>query len=285
MKGIYQFSFLPRLRTNPFDYLIQSMSIPVIINPHLKGDSFYWQGESTGVLLSHGYTATTAEVRPLAQILHQNGFTISGPLLPGHFTQPQDLNHIRWQDWANEVEKAYQLLKSNCQTIFVGGESTGALLAFYLARYHPEVAGILAYSPALKLNQNPLRIFQLYLYSLFLPYIRKKDPGSNQLWQGYGVYPLRGAIQLLRLQKEILRLLPDIHQPVLIFQGKLDETVHPSVPSIIDREIGSKFKEIHWMEKSGHLVILEEELSWIANTSCDFIRKISETEQVMMHPK
>ena len=254
------------------------MSTPVIINPHLKGDSFYWQGGSTGVLLSHGYTATTAEVRPLAQILHRNGFTISGPLLPGHFTKPQDLNHIRWQDWANEVEKAYQELQSNCQKVYVGGESTGALLAFYLARHHLEVAGILVYSPALKLNQSPLRIFQLYLFSAFIPYIRKKDPGSNQFWQGYRVYPLRGAIQLIRLQKEIFQLLPNIHQPVIIFQGKLDKTVHPSVPSIIDREIGSEIKEIHWMEKSGHVVILEEELPFIANTSCDFIRKISQTE-------
>ncbi len=255
------------------------MSSPAIINPHLKGHSFFWQAESIGILLSHGYTATTAEVRPLAHILHHQGFTVSGPLLPGHFTKPQDLNHVRWQDWVNTVENAFQELKASCQTIFIGGESTGALLAFYLARDHPEVAGILAYSPALRLNLNPFKILQLYLFSAFLPYIPKQNPNSNELWQGYGVYPLKGAIQLLRLQKEIVHRLPDIYQPVLIIQGKLDETVHPSVPGIIEKKIGSKVKEIHWMVRSAHLVILEKELSCVAETTSDFIRRIIDGDQ------
>ena len=35
-------------------------------NPHLDGESFYWQGNATGILLFHGFTATTTEVRLLA---------------------------------------------------------------------------------------------------------------------------------------------------------------------------------------------------------------------------
>ncbi len=45
-------------------------------NPHLEGEPFFWEGPGSGpagVLLVHGYTATPAEVRPLAQALWRAG--------------------------------------------------------------------------------------------------------------------------------------------------------------------------------------------------------------------
>ncbi len=71
----------------------------MIVNPHLSGDSFYWQAGPTGVLLVHGYTATTSEVQPLARILNSEGYSVAGPLLPGHHTTPRELNQVKWQDW------------------------------------------------------------------------------------------------------------------------------------------------------------------------------------------
>ena len=51
----------------------------MIHNPHLEGEPFFWEAGPVGVLLIHGFTATTAEVRPLAKILQQDGYTVSGP--------------------------------------------------------------------------------------------------------------------------------------------------------------------------------------------------------------
>ena len=127
----------------------------MIYNPQLEGDPFLWEGGPTGVLLIHGYTATTAEVRPLAGILHQQGYTVAGPLLPGHNTRPEDANRYRWRDWVRAVEESYRQLAAHCQRVIIGGESMGALLALYLASEHPEVAAILAYAPALKLKNGP----------------------------------------------------------------------------------------------------------------------------------
>jgi len=36
---------------------------PPLVNPELEGGDFFWQGGADGVLLLHGLTATTAEVR------------------------------------------------------------------------------------------------------------------------------------------------------------------------------------------------------------------------------
>ena len=145
------------------------------------------------MLLIHGYTATTAEVRPLARDLHQQGYTVAGPLLPGHNTQPEDANRYRWRDWVRAVEESYQQLAARCQRVVVGGESTGALLALYLASEHPEAAAILAYAPALKLKMGPRQIALIRVLAPFVPYIRKQEMGDDPLWQGYPVYPAEGA--------------------------------------------------------------------------------------------
>lgn len=242
-----------------------------IVNPHLDGDPFHWIAGKTGILLIHGFTATTAEVRPLAKILHANGYSISAPLLPGHLTSPGDLNEVTWQDWTYEVEKYYQMLAGQCQQVYAGGESTGALLAIRLASMHPEISGILAYAPVLRLRLSFYQQVLLRIFSPLVPYIRKKNPESNEFWQGYRVNPLKGVIQLIKLQKEVTCKLPDVNQPILIVQGRLDKTVHPKSPKIIAENVNSSKVEIHWMETSSHTVILEHELKDVARTTIDFI--------------
>jgi carboxylesterase len=243
-------------------------------NPHLEGDSFYWPGGSAGVLLCHGFTATTAEVRLLAGSLHAQGYTVAGPLLPGHGTTPEDCNRHTWREWYNSVEQTYLDLSTHCQRVVVGGESTGALLTLRLAALHPEVVAILCYAPALKLKLSRGKIFLLSLCVPFLTSIPKPPPRDDNPWQGYRVQPLKGALQLLRLQKVLRPLLPQVRQPILIMQGRLDPTVHPQSPQIIYDSVSSSVKELHWLEHSTHCVILDKERDLAARLTIDFINRI-----------
>lgn len=245
----------------------------LIVNPHLDGNPFFWSAGPIGILLCHGFTATTAEVRPLGKILNEHGFTISAPLLPGHNSHPRELNRVKWQHWADNVKSYYQYLESRCDTIFVGGESTGALLALHLAINQPRITGILAYAPVLKLNMSLYNRILLSLLSPLIPYIPKSNPNSNNLWKGYSVNPLRGVLQLLKLQKVVSIGLHRITQPVLIVQGKLDTTVHPKVPEMIKGKVNSFHVKIHWMQKSAHTVILDQELDQVAHLTLDFINE------------
>ena len=65
-----------------------------IKNPQLDGNPFFYKGNKVGFLLIHGFTATTTEVRLLADKLHKDGYTVSAPLLPGHMTTPEDMNTV-----------------------------------------------------------------------------------------------------------------------------------------------------------------------------------------------
>jgi carboxylesterase len=245
-----------------------------IKNPQLEGDAFFWQAGPIGILLIHGFTATTAEVRPLAKKLFAKGYTISGPLLPGHGTYPRDLNRVTWKDWVAEVEKAYQELRIHCTQVVVAGESTGGLLALYLVSRHPESVAALVYAPALKIVISSWNKFLLHLLAPFVPYMPKKDDDDGLPWKGYTVNPLKGTIQLLRLQHQVKRLLPTIRRPVLIIQGRLDFTVDPEVPETISNNIRSVIKEIHWMENSSHCVILDHELDQVTDITLRFLAKV-----------
>lgn len=247
---------------------------PPLRNPHLEGSPFYWEAGSTGVLLCHGFTATTAEVRLLARTLNEHGYTVAAPLLPGHGTTPQDCNRFTWQDWYASVEHTFQQLAAYCQRVVIGGESTGALLVLYLASRHPEASGILCYAPALRLMLGRATTILLSILAPFITSVPKEPSADDNPWQGYAVQPLKGAIQLKRLQKVILPLLPQIHQPILILQGRLDPTVHPQSPQIIYDQVSSSIKELHWLEHSTHCVILDKESGLAASLTISFLNEI-----------
>ncbi len=150
----------------------------------------------------------------------------------------------------------------------------GGLLALYLASQHPEALGTLVFAPALKLTASPLDILRLYAFSPFIPHVPKDSMDANTQWQGYPVNPLKGAVQLLRLQKQVRRLLPRIRQPLLVVQGRLDTTVHPDVPGMIAAGVNSDDITIRWMPASTHVVILDKELDRAAEITLDFIERI-----------
>ena len=247
-----------------------------LLNPELEGGSFFWKSGEIGVLLLHGLTATTAEVRPLAKCLLNEGYTVSGILLPGHGTTAENLSQTHRDDWIKAAELAYKKLKRECSSVIVGGESVGALLALRLASDYPEIKGLLLYAPAMRLAASFLKIVLLVMVSPFVFSVKKKFTKDIEgfPWQGYKVNPLKTGVQLLKFQCEIKQLLCRIYQPILLIQANLDDTVDLNSGDIILSGVQSAVKELFWMEKSGHVVILEKQFEEVLQTTLEFIKKI-----------
>lgn len=243
------------------------------INPHLNGKSFFWPGGEIGVLLIHGFTATTVEVQPLARFLHQQGITVAAPLLPGHGTNPFETNRTRWNDWLSSAASTLQALSQACRHVFIGGESMGGLLAVLLARQYPGARGLLLYAPAYHVP-GLWRTRWLSLIVRVFPKTYTKDQEEEPYpWQGYGVVPLRAAAQLLKLQQLARREAPHITQPVLIFQGRLDRTIDPAGAESLYHSLGSSQKRLIWLENSRHCVLIDHDFDRVAHLTLEFIHQ------------
>lgn len=245
---------------------------PIFQNPESDGGSFFWTGEpsqTTAILIFHGFTATTVEVRPMAKFLNEHGYTVSGPLLPGHGVSPEELNRTRYTDWIEAAENSYLELKSKYEHVMVMGESMGGLCTLWLASQHQEIGRIMVFAPAL----NIPKLWQTRFLWPFAAYKHKTNVDLSSPWQGFNVIPLRAAAQLHKFQQVVRKKLPHIQQPTLVFQGKLDRTINPlSSPEVLEW-ISSDESELVWLEESGHCILLDKQFDFVKKVCLEFIQK------------
>lgn len=254
------------------------MNRPVFENPHLDGSSFSFDGNNkVGVLLFHGFTATTLEVRPLAEYLHQSGISATGPLLPGHGTTPEDALTVHRKEWIETAEKAYKSLNSKYQKVVIGGTSMGALLALYLAEKHNDISGIVLFAPAMNIKgQWRAQFIAPFVKIVPKYYLSDSSSTTNELpWQGYNVLPVPAVAQFYHLQKQIRRNLAKVNQPTLIFQGKKDRTIDPNGASILFEKISSSDKKLVWLENSGHTLLLGQEHEFVFQNTLKYIERVT----------
>lgn len=240
-------------------------------NPQLDGDDFYWKGNSTGFLLIHGFTATTTEIRLMAEKLYADGYTTSGVLLPGHGTHPDELNHTSWQMWLEKVKQSYEKLLRQCDRVFIVAESMGALLALDLAAQHHEIAGLLLFAPAIKAR----KLWLSRLVAPFKDYLEKNFEDDGLPWKGYMVYPVKGSVEMLKLQKFTRKQLKRVTQPTLIFTGEYDRTITADAAQIVFDGISSKTKGMIHLAESPHCILLDKELNLAYKDVIEFVQEHS----------
>ena len=245
-------------------------------------DPFDFSGNSTGVLLIHGFTGSPSEMRPMGEYLASQGYTVVGPLLPGHGTNWQDMTRRKWPEWTNAVEQAYQNLKGRCKKLFVVGGSMGGLLALYLAERHAtsaEIAGIIPMAPALFTVDWRVNLAWLVKYfRQFNPYVPERDgddltdPEVRQryLWSYTGT-PVAAAEQLNYLRGAVNRDLGKVAVSTLIFMGTRDQSVKLQSAVYAFDHIASKDKELIWLTNSGHCLWVDSERERVWQKSHEFI--------------
>ena len=240
-----------------------------MINPELDGSSFTFHGGKTGFLLLHGFTATTAEVRPLGERLHAAGHTVSAPLLPGHGTHPDDLNKVRWQDWIQTAQSEFEKLSDQCDEVWVAGESMGGLLSLMLAAKNPNIKNLMLYAPALSVRKLQVA----YVLQYFMKHLAKSSTSAHLAWKGYNVYPLKGAVELLKLQKETRKALGRVTQPTLAFFSEKDATVKLAASDFMKRKLGSTELELVILKESPHVILLANEQQKVIDHTLRYVSK------------
>lgn len=244
---------------------------------HLNPGPFFLDGGPTGILLVHGFTGSPPEMRLVAEALHSAGLTVLAPLLPGHGTMVEDMNRVRWTDWAECVEQAYRKLGDHCHKVFAAGISLGSLLTMNLAAEHPELAGAILYSPATHV-QNPL----LPLAPVARHFVKLQpvsgasdlvDPEADSRLWCYDKHPVPAAAELYALQRRVRRLLPTLQPPLLIVYSTGDHAIHPTSAQRTYDRAGSRDKQIIEIEQSGHAITVDRQWRCVAEQTLAWVKQ------------
>jgi carboxylesterase len=227
------------------------------------------------VLLLHGFTGSPLEMRLVGDYLHERGFTVFAPLLPGHGTSADDLNESEWTDWVDCAEEALVETRSRCERVFVGGLSMGSLLTVYLAG-HYALPGAALYSPALKVTNRLIHLSPVLKYLIPNKPKSKRsdltDPEAIHRKWSYDAFPSFGAHELLKLKRRARRLLPQVTCPLLIIHSTGDETIHPNSAELTCERAGSADKKLITLQGSGHVITVDSEWRTVAEETCRFIQ-------------
>src|SRR5690625_3793208 len=220
--------------------------------PILQGaEPFYFDGNDVGVLMIHGFTGTTQSMRYLGETIAESGYTVYGPLLTGHGTDPQDMETRSCSDWMTDVEKAYEKLRSTCSTVFVAGLSMGGTLTLYLAEKYPEIAGIMPINAAIELQGMETYYEDIrHKGEKFVAGIGSDIKKENVTELVYAKTPVRSMGELVKLMKQVRKALASVQAPILIFSSTVDHVVPPENSQDIFDMISSTNKKIIPLENS-----------------------------------
>jgi carboxylesterase len=227
---------------------------------------FEWEGGRPAALLVHGFPGSPAEMRPIAEILHAQGWTTHGVLLPGFGPEVENLADKTQEEWMIAVSSRLSQLQRRHRPVILVGNSMGGALAITVAAQsvHPP-DGLILFSPFWKVPHiawdalpfiklvfpNP-RIFKYLNLDFndpevrdgihnFMPSADLDDPEVQQAIRDFPV-PIKMFSEIRRTGQAAHKAALSMQTPALVIQGRQDHLVRPD----LTRKLISRFRAPVW---------------------------------------
>ncbi|MCC7448246.1 MAG: alpha/beta fold hydrolase [Anaerolineae bacterium] len=237
--------------------------------------TFELPGESPGVLLIHGFTGDTREMRPLARRINQLGLHCYAPLLPGHGGPPHLMAGITAQVWQDAVRQGLAYLRSTHDRVIVVGFSMGGALAAAVLADDPVLAFV-AIAPMISIRNpllpfapfakyvfpwfHPLRFMSIDTMGIrdellaFDPTLKLDDPDVLDMLRREVRFPVAVAAELPKIVRRALAAAKRLTTPTLVIQGDADLTLYPGGAQRFYNAIPAH-KELAILPTAGHDVV------------------------------
>lgn len=222
---------------------------------------FTFKGGKKAVLLLHGFTGNTADVRMLGRYLNERGYTCHAPQYKGHGVPPEELVHTGPEDWWKDVIEGYHFLQEEgYDEIAACGLSLGGVFSLKLG-YTVPVKGIVPMCAPMYIKSEEVMYKGVLDYAKnYKKAIEGKSEGTiQQEMKDFEKTPMNTLKELQELIADVRKNIDMIYSPTFVVQARHDHMINTDSANIIYNEVETDDKELKWYEESGHVITLDKE--------------------------
>jgi carboxylesterase len=239
-------------------------------------EPFTFEGGKRAVLLLHGFTGNSADVRMLGRFLEKKGYTCHAPHYKGHGVPPEELVQTGPEDWWKDVLEGYEFLKKRGHhEIAVAGLSLGGVFSLKLGYTQP-VKGIIPMCAPMYIKSEEV------MYRGVLAYARefKKREGKSEEqiereMTEFAKTPMKTLKGLQELIADVRNHIDMIYAPTFVVQGRHDKMINTDSANIIYNDVQSEVKKIKWYEESGHVITHDKEKDQLHEDVYQFLEQLN----------
>lgn len=233
---------------------------------------------SRGALLLHGFGDTPQTLRLLALQLHEEGYAVRAPLLPGHGRTMAAFTASRAEDWVGAARDELAEMRREKSSVSLVGLSMGGAIATILAAEVADLCALGLIAPYLAMQRHVAIAASVHrVWGKFAGEISGNspfsilDPEEKKKNLAYGSVTGGSLYQLLRTVRMANRALPAVTAPTLLIQSREDPRVSPRTAKRAMGAIGAKEKKLVMTTGAGHVItvdygrekVFEEISSWL----------------------
>jgi carboxylesterase len=248
------------------------------------------KGRSRCCLLVHGFMSCPADFGPLPEALDKAGWDVRAPLLPGHGTDPRDLQGVSADDLYRAVETEYLELRDRYRQVGVVGFSLGGSLCSLLTGLYNPAAVILVnpfFASTARVSYVLPPRWWLELLSPLLDYVvqpswvkRVRRPEGAEEAVAYRIAPVVAFQEVFDVaDAAVARQLENTS--LLVLYSREDGTASPVATRSFFENAKAGPKKLRAFDNSDHLLFLDYDAQEAVNATMSFLESLEEpvTEQ------
>ncbi|WP_188454078.1 alpha/beta hydrolase [Virgibacillus oceani] len=242
-------------------------------------EPFTFEAGPRAVLLLHGFTGHSADVRMLGRFLEKKGYTCHAPIYRGHGLPPEELIKANSAQWWEDVQNALQHLHDlGYKEVAVAGLSLGGVLGLKLA-YSERLKSIITMcSPMFFDNEKQLT----QGFRTFAKEFKQLEGKEDETIENEVNHLLENASamfqQLGEFITEVKNNVDTIYTPAFVIQAEKDEMINTKSATYIYENVESDIKDIKWYEESGHVITLDKEKEQLHEDIYHFLESLDWAE-------
>ncbi|WP_277584324.1 alpha/beta hydrolase [Psychrobacillus antarcticus] len=237
--------------------------------------AFTLEGGKRAVLLLHGFTGSTKDVKRLGQYLQKRGYTCHAPMYRGHGVTPEELLLTSPAEWWQDVIDGYNHLKNlGYEEIAVAGISLGGVFSLKVAEEFPVKAVVSMCAPIKRHNTEGLfdRLYNYAkIYKSFEGKSKEEIISELETLKNTKSDSFDGVHEITEMTRNGLQL---INSPTLVLQGSLDDEIYQKSASYIHETVDTNEKEIIWYKESSHIITVGKEKEKVCEDVYEFLNQV-----------